>query len=143
MSEDLLNTLEDLGDEEFSKFKWFLQQANILQGLPTIKKSRLEAANRWDSVDLMVQTYRLSGAVSLTRKVLETINRNDLLQSLSARGSRGGQSQQEKDDVSAVSLSFILVISVCQWMSGMERIWRIEDLLPLRFTPFFLRMKVS
>ncbi|XP_030587697.1 NACHT, LRR and PYD domains-containing protein 12-like [Archocentrus centrarchus] len=84
MSEELLNTLEDLGDEEFSKFKWFLQQADILQGLPTIKKSRLEATNRWETVDLMVQTYRLSGAVKVTRKVLETINRNDLLHILGA-----------------------------------------------------------
>ncbi|KAM4583636.1 NLR family CARD domain-containing protein 3-like [Odontesthes bonariensis] len=82
--EDILNTLEDLGDEEFCKFKWFLQQADILGGLPAVKKSRLETANRSDTVDLMVQTYRLPGAVEVTRKVLERINRNDLLQSLSA-----------------------------------------------------------
>ncbi|KAM4583612.1 NLR family CARD domain-containing protein 3-like isoform 3-T5 [Odontesthes bonariensis] len=82
--EDILNTLEDLGDEEFCKFKWFLQQADSLGGLPAVKKSRLETANRSDTVDLMVQTYRLPGAVEVTRKVLERINRNDLLQSLSA-----------------------------------------------------------
>ncbi|KAM4583607.1 NLR family CARD domain-containing protein 3-like isoform 4-T7 [Odontesthes bonariensis] len=82
--EDILNTLEDLGDEEFCKFKWFLQQADSLGGLPAIKKYRLETANRSDTVDLMVQTYRLPGAVEVTRKVLERINRNDLLQSLSA-----------------------------------------------------------
>ncbi|CAI5678800.1 unnamed protein product [Oreochromis niloticus] len=86
--EDLLNTLDDLGDGEFKKFKWFLQQANIIQGLPTIKKSRLEMTNRWDTVDLMVQTYRLPGAVKVTRKVLERISRNDLLLSLSASRSR-------------------------------------------------------
>uniref|UniRef100_A0AAZ1X2I7 B30.2/SPRY domain-containing protein n=1 Tax=Oreochromis aureus TaxID=47969 RepID=A0AAZ1X2I7_OREAU len=85
---DLLNTLDDLGDGEFKKFKWFLQQANIIQGLPTIKKSRLEMTNRWDTVDLMVQTYRLPGAVKVTRKVLERISRNDLLLSLSASRSR-------------------------------------------------------
>ncbi|XP_072240024.1 uncharacterized protein [Leuresthes tenuis] len=82
--EDIFNTLEDLGDEEFCKFKWFLQQADSLQGLPAVKKSRLQAANRWDTVDLMVHTYRLPGAVEVTRKVLERIHRNDLLQSFSA-----------------------------------------------------------
>nr|XP_024656631.1 NACHT, LRR and PYD domains-containing protein 3 [Maylandia zebra] len=83
MSEDLLNTLEDLGDEEFNKFKWFLQQTDVIQGPMTIKKSRLETTSRWDTVDLMVQTYRLSGAVEVTRRVLKRIGRNDLLLSLS------------------------------------------------------------
>uniref|UniRef100_A0A3Q4N4V6 Pyrin domain-containing protein n=1 Tax=Neolamprologus brichardi TaxID=32507 RepID=A0A3Q4N4V6_NEOBR len=72
-SEDLLNTLDDLGDGEFKKFKWFLQQADVVQGLPTIKKSRLEMTNRWDTVDLMVQTYRLPGAVKVTRKELHGV----------------------------------------------------------------------
>uniref|UniRef100_A0AAZ1Y611 B30.2/SPRY domain-containing protein n=1 Tax=Oreochromis aureus TaxID=47969 RepID=A0AAZ1Y611_OREAU len=88
MSEDLLNTLEDLGDEEFNKFKWFLQQTDVIQGPMTIKKSRLETTSRWDTVDLMVQTYRLSGAVEVTRRVLERISRNDLLLSLSVIRSR-------------------------------------------------------
>ncbi|XP_030587673.1 NACHT, LRR and PYD domains-containing protein 3-like [Archocentrus centrarchus] len=82
-SEGLLNTLEDLGDEEFNKFKWFLQQEDVLHARPTIRKSRLQATNRWDTVDLMVQTYRFPGAVEVTREVLERIQRNDLLQSLS------------------------------------------------------------
>jgi len=95
--ENIFNTLEDLGDEEFCKFKWFLQQADSLQGLPAVKKSRLQAANRWDTVDLMVHTYRLPGAVEVTRRVLERINRNDLLQSFSAISSGPeGQSQEEK-----------------------------------------------
>lgn len=95
MSEDLLNTLEDLGDDEFNKFKWFLQQTDVIQGPMTIKKSRLETTSRWDTVDLMVQTYRLSGAVEVTRRVLERIGRNDLLLSLSViRPKPEGESQQ-------------------------------------------------
>ncbi|XP_067353071.1 NLR family CARD domain-containing protein 3-like [Channa argus] len=87
-AEELLNTLEDLGDEEFNKFKWFLQQPDILQGFPTIKKGRLQTTTRWDTVDLMVQTYRLPVAVEVTRKILERINRNDLVQSLCDSSSR-------------------------------------------------------
>ncbi|XP_071388902.1 NLR family CARD domain-containing protein 3-like [Centroberyx affinis] len=78
----LLGTLEDLGDEEFKKFKWFLQQADILEGLPAIPKSRLEKADRQDTVDQMVQTYN-QHSLEVTKKVLMKINRNDLVQSLS------------------------------------------------------------
>ncbi|XP_067441993.1 E3 ubiquitin-protein ligase TRIM21-like [Thunnus thynnus] len=81
--EDLLNTLEDLKDEEFKKFKWFLEQPDILEDHQAIKASRLEKAERRDTVDLMVQTYQLPGAAKVTKKLLKKINRNDLLQSLS------------------------------------------------------------
>nr|XP_015828264.2 NACHT, LRR and PYD domains-containing protein 12 isoform X1 [Nothobranchius furzeri] len=81
-TEDLLNILEDLRDEELDKFKWFLQQPESLEGFPNFKKCQLQTASRLDIVDLMVQTYRLRSAVEVTRMVLEKINRNDLLQSL-------------------------------------------------------------
>ncbi|KAM6939566.1 LOW QUALITY PROTEIN: NACHT, LRR and PYD domains-containing protein 3-like [Xenentodon cancila] len=96
---DLLNILEELGDEEFHKFKWFLQQVDSLQGLPAIKKIHLQTANRTDTVDLVVQTYRLHGAVGVTRKLLEKLMRNDLLKSLSASSSpseeNGGPSSSQ------------------------------------------------
>ncbi|XP_078140919.1 NACHT, LRR and PYD domains-containing protein 3-like [Centroberyx gerrardi] len=78
----LLGTLEHLGDEEFKKFKWFLQQADMLEGFPAIPKSRLENADRQDTVDQMVQTYN-QHSLEVTKKVLQKINRNDLVQSLS------------------------------------------------------------
>uniref|UniRef100_A0A668RJ69 Pyrin domain-containing protein n=1 Tax=Oreochromis aureus TaxID=47969 RepID=A0A668RJ69_OREAU len=77
---ELLNTLEDLTDDEFEGFKWRLQQGEVLASRPTIKKSRLQTAKRRDTVDLMVHTYTLPGAVEVTRKVLERICRNDLLE---------------------------------------------------------------
>uniref|UniRef100_A0A3Q2DI35 NACHT domain-containing protein n=1 Tax=Cyprinodon variegatus TaxID=28743 RepID=A0A3Q2DI35_CYPVA len=80
--EDLLNILDDLANEEFIRFKWFLQKSDCLEDLPTIKKAQLQMANREDTVDLMVQTYRVPGAVKVTKKVLEKINRNDLLKRL-------------------------------------------------------------
>ncbi|XP_070701436.1 E3 ubiquitin-protein ligase TRIM39-like [Pempheris klunzingeri] len=82
-SEDLLNTLEELRDSEFKKFKWYLQQPDILQGYQTITKSKLERAERLDTVDLMVQTYELDGALKVTKMILEKIPRKDLVQSLS------------------------------------------------------------
>ncbi|XP_007544626.1 NACHT, LRR and PYD domains-containing protein 3-like [Poecilia formosa] len=85
--EDLLNTLDDLGNEDFTRFKWFLQQPECLEGLPVIRKGRLQAANREDTVDLLVQTYTLPGALGVIREVLEKIHRNDLLHSLSVSSS--------------------------------------------------------
>uniref|UniRef100_A0A7N8YGS5 Pyrin domain-containing protein n=1 Tax=Mastacembelus armatus TaxID=205130 RepID=A0A7N8YGS5_9TELE len=74
--EDILDILEDLGEDEFKKFKWFLEQEGI-------RRSQLEGARRPDTVRLMVQRYGLDGVVEVTKKVLEKIPRKDLVQSLS------------------------------------------------------------
>ncbi|KAG7236913.1 hypothetical protein INR49_000125, partial [Caranx melampygus] len=89
LAEELLKTLEDLRDGEFKDFKWYLQQVDVLEGYHTIKVSKLERAERRDTVNLMVQTCGRHGAVEVTRKVLEKINRNDLVQSLSDLSSGG------------------------------------------------------
>ncbi|XP_078143198.1 uncharacterized protein LOC139917902 [Centroberyx gerrardi] len=77
----LLETLEHLGDEELKRFKWFLHQADILQGFPPIPRSRLERADRLDTVDQMVQIYS-QHTPEVTMKVLMKMNRNDLVQLL-------------------------------------------------------------
>ncbi|KAM3863762.1 protein NLRC3-like [Diretmus argenteus] len=71
----LLRTLEDLDSRDLKKFKWNLQQADILEDYPAIRKSQLERADRPEIVDLMVQTYDVPGALEVTRKVLVRINR--------------------------------------------------------------------
>uniref|UniRef100_A0A8C9Z2H4 Pyrin domain-containing protein n=1 Tax=Sander lucioperca TaxID=283035 RepID=A0A8C9Z2H4_SANLU len=79
---DLFNTLEDLREDEFKQFKWWLQQQDLLEGYQRIKVSKLENADRQDTVDVMVNTFHLHGALKVTKKVLEMIYRNDLVQSL-------------------------------------------------------------
>ncbi|XP_059212360.1 NACHT, LRR and PYD domains-containing protein 12-like isoform X2 [Centropristis striata] len=69
--EEILSILEDLGDEDFEKFKWFLQGA--LGGIEAIPKSRLENANRIKTVDQMIQTYSIN-AIDVARTVKEKIN---------------------------------------------------------------------
>lgn len=85
--EDIFNTLEDLKVDEFKDFKWYLKLPDILEGYQPIKQSRLETAERRDTVDLMVNTFTLDGALKVTKKILEKIKRNDLVQSLSASSS--------------------------------------------------------
>lgn len=82
----LLETLEDLGDEELRIFKWVLQQGEILEDVPAIPKSHLEKADRLDTLELIVQTYS-EQSVKVVKKVLTKINRNDLVQGLSNIGS--------------------------------------------------------
>ncbi|KAK9514422.1 hypothetical protein VZT92_027890 [Zoarces viviparus] len=81
-SVDLCDTLVELKDDEFKEFTWLLQQHGFMEPYPAIKESKLEKANRLDTVDLMVKTFELHGALKVTRKVLQEISRNDLLQSL-------------------------------------------------------------
>ncbi|XP_042258998.1 NACHT, LRR and PYD domains-containing protein 12-like [Thunnus maccoyii] len=82
LKEELLNTLEDLKEDEFKKFKWFLELDDILEGFKHIPVAQLEKAGRRETVDLMVQKHQDHGALQLTMKVLEKISRKDLVQRL-------------------------------------------------------------
>ncbi|XP_045903201.1 NLR family CARD domain-containing protein 3-like [Micropterus dolomieu] len=84
--EVLLNTLDELGEEEFKCFKWFLKDER-LKDSSKIPKNKLVNAKTWDTVDLMIQTYTLPGAVEVTKQILKKSQRNDLLQSLLDTGS--------------------------------------------------------
>ncbi|XP_070705926.1 NACHT, LRR and PYD domains-containing protein 3-like [Pempheris klunzingeri] len=76
--EALLGILEDLGKDDFTKFKWYLQQRGVLKGFPPIPKSRLEKANRMDTVDQMMKTYSIN-TMKVTKVVLVLINQHDLV----------------------------------------------------------------
>ncbi|XP_059204006.1 NACHT, LRR and PYD domains-containing protein 12-like isoform X2 [Centropristis striata] len=78
---DLLATLKDLANEEFKEFKWFLQQADVLEGFPAIPKSQLVNADRLDTVDEIMEAYD-KNAVEVTIKVLKLFKKNDLAQRL-------------------------------------------------------------
>ncbi|KAG7234928.1 hypothetical protein INR49_003568, partial [Caranx melampygus] len=88
---ELLETLEDLGDKELKTFKWYLQQPDFLRGVPSIPKSRLEKADRPDTVDMMVETYSHQ-FVEVATRVLKRMRRNDLVRRLSivSSGPEGG-----------------------------------------------------
>lgn len=53
----LLGTLEGLGKEDFNTVKWYLEDPELLDGHPAIKKCYLEAADILKTTDLMVGTY--------------------------------------------------------------------------------------
>ncbi|XP_029685123.1 NACHT, LRR and PYD domains-containing protein 3-like [Takifugu rubripes] len=82
--EILLNVLEDLTEEEFNKFKFYLKDPGIMGGFNPIKNYQLETRERTVVVDLMVKANKDQGALEVTKKILEKIPRNDILQNLSA-----------------------------------------------------------
>ncbi|XP_039637323.1 uncharacterized protein LOC120546462 [Perca fluviatilis] len=75
---DLLRTFEDLGAKDFKRFQWLLQQPEVLKDFPAIPKSRLENADRMDTVDQMFQIYSIN-TFKVTKIVLEKMNQNDLV----------------------------------------------------------------
>lgn len=76
----LLDVLDDLLDDEFDRFKFYLREDNILPGRKSLKRAALEKADRPKTVDLMVQSYKRDGAWEMTKEVLSKINRNDLVE---------------------------------------------------------------
>lgn len=82
MSEDLLDILQDLTNEELQSFNWFLQQPGCLEGHAPIKKCRLQKENRLETVTVMEQSYEIPVAVQVTWNILGKIDRKDLQQKL-------------------------------------------------------------
>uniref|UniRef100_A0A3P9PE24 Protein NLRC3-like n=1 Tax=Poecilia reticulata TaxID=8081 RepID=A0A3P9PE24_POERE len=72
-SEELiLRALKDLGDTELKEFKWYLQKSEVLGDFPIIPKSRIDKADRTDTVDQMIQTY-CESTLEVTKKVLRKL----------------------------------------------------------------------
>ncbi|XP_034535337.1 uncharacterized protein LOC117809940 [Notolabrus celidotus] len=82
VKEELWKILQDLKEEEFQTFKWFLKLDDNVEGFSGIPVAQLEKAERQHAVDLLVQKYQGAGAVRVTMEVLEKISRNDLVQRL-------------------------------------------------------------
>lgn len=62
-------------------FQWFLNQ-DVLEGFSSIPSSRLENADRQDTVDKMVETYGPEGAVKISLEILRKMSQNQLAETL-------------------------------------------------------------
>ncbi|XP_067456262.1 uncharacterized protein [Thunnus thynnus] len=83
----LLETLNDLSDQEFNKLKWLLQFTYFKKDLPCIPLIQMEPADRTEVVDLMVETCGQQ-SVEVIREVFIEMKRTDLVQRLSETSSR-------------------------------------------------------
>ncbi|XP_051261719.1 NACHT, LRR and PYD domains-containing protein 1 homolog [Dicentrarchus labrax] len=83
----LSETLSNLSDNEFKKFKCLLQFMHFQKSLPQFSWSQMEWADSAEKlVDLMVVTYRQQ-SVEVTKEVLMDMSRTDLVQRLSESSS--------------------------------------------------------
>uniref|UniRef100_A0A672GCZ4 B30.2/SPRY domain-containing protein n=1 Tax=Salarias fasciatus TaxID=181472 RepID=A0A672GCZ4_SALFA len=71
--EVLLKILDDLGSKDFKTFKWHLSQNVLFEGIKPIPKSKLEEADRLDTVDKMINTYS-NHSLEVTKIVLKKMN---------------------------------------------------------------------
>nr|QHQ71243.1 NLR-C5 [Scophthalmus maximus] len=77
----LLGILEDLTDKELKSFQWHLQP-EVLNDFPPIKKSRLENADRMETVNQMMETYNIN-TFNVASVVLKEMGMNNLVERLS------------------------------------------------------------
>ncbi|XP_036418748.1 NACHT, LRR and PYD domains-containing protein 12-like isoform X3 [Colossoma macropomum] len=80
ISQVLLDTLQNLGGKDLKLFQWKLTSG--VEGFKSIPKALLEDADRLDTVDKMVASYDLSGAVAITLDILKNLNQNQLAEEL-------------------------------------------------------------
>ena len=86
MRELLLETLNDLSDQELKTLKWLLQFTHFKKGLPFIPWIKLGPADRTKVVDLMVERCGQQ-SVEVIREVFMEMKRTDLVQRLSETSS--------------------------------------------------------
>ncbi|XP_071335778.1 protein NLRC3-like [Trachinotus anak] len=99
--EQLLNTLQDLGDKELSLFQWYLQHPELLGGFPAIKVCHLQNASREKTVDLMVGMYTPENVMQVARFIQSKIMEGKL-------------SQVGPQDLSALAASAAEALHKCQ-----------------------------
>lgn len=73
--QQLLEILEELDNAELERFQWYLERAHEW---PPIPRSKLQGANRANTVDRMFETYP-DEAVRVSVRILQLMNRNDLV----------------------------------------------------------------
>ncbi|XP_054460071.1 caspase b-like isoform X2 [Anoplopoma fimbria] len=77
----LLETLQDLINDEFKTFKWHLQD-KVLDSCKPIPRSYLENADRTDAVTRMIASYGEEMAVNISVEVLKRMNNNSAAEKL-------------------------------------------------------------
>ncbi|XP_076826938.1 aquaporin-10-like [Brachyhypopomus gauderio] len=98
----ILDSLNELLEEEFKSFKWQLTDG-VAKGFCPISKGKLEKARQTDVVDFMVGQYGLSEAGNITVRILRNIQHNNIADELKKRLSDGAHPNP------AVSLSFCVL----------------------------------
>uniref|UniRef100_A0A3Q3AB75 Pyrin domain-containing protein n=1 Tax=Kryptolebias marmoratus TaxID=37003 RepID=A0A3Q3AB75_KRYMA len=80
-SEQLLKTLENMSNDDFETFKWFLEKP-VVEDCKPIPKCHLEDAKRTKIVTKMIESYGDNLAVKVAIEVLRKQRLNDVAEKL-------------------------------------------------------------
>ncbi len=81
VDELLLQTLNDLLEDDFKTFQWYLS-LKVLDSCKPIPKAHLEGVSRRDTVSRMTKGYGERAAVNLTLEILKKMNFNGIAEEL-------------------------------------------------------------
>ncbi|XP_032640934.1 apoptosis-associated speck-like protein containing a CARD [Chelonoidis abingdonii] len=101
VQDHLVDTLEELGQDQFKKFKTKLNTFPVREGYSNIPRGRLEKADALDVCDKLISFYREEYAVEVTVEVLTDINERELadrFRRATGTGSGGKGQQPEPSD---------------------------------------------
>lgn len=74
----MVNTLDEVTSDEMKRFQWLLIK-HKRYGIEPIKRSELDRdTSRENTVELMVNKYRLNGALGVTINILKDMHQNTL-----------------------------------------------------------------
>ncbi|XDV16683.1 hypothetical protein PO909_016285 [Leuciscus waleckii] len=83
----MIDALDNLGDDDFENFKWYLCKG-LVPGIDPIPKAKLQNAHRRGVVDCMVDKYS-DEAGKITVQALRKINQNHLAKTLESKLQKG------------------------------------------------------
>ncbi|TKS68590.1 Pyrin Marenostrin [Collichthys lucidus] len=89
----LLDTLEELNEHDFTKFKWFLA-LNVWNNLKQMTKCYLESPHRHDAVSRMIESYGEEMAVGVTAEILKRMNHNNTAEKLKKAYTEGAVAKE-------------------------------------------------
>ncbi|XP_068574307.1 NACHT, LRR and PYD domains-containing protein 3-like, partial [Cebidichthys violaceus] len=89
----ILDSLDELGADDFKRFRWNLTQP-VLDGCRPIPKSCLENEDRPDVVGRMISSYGEESAVKVTVEIMKRMNLNNEAEKLQNTGPAGSPAAQ-------------------------------------------------
>ncbi|KAK1898888.1 Caspase b [Dissostichus eleginoides] len=107
VDELLLWTLEDLGEDDFGTFKWYLDKEN-LDGVEPIPKSKLECANRTKTVSQMTRSYVEETAMKVAVEILRKMRNMNAAEKLTKKYA----------EMNRAALSLLLLLCCCCFTSS-------------------------